>query len=432
MSHSQCFFGGLSIAMTLLAKFGSLVLLLASTTWVAPAWAENEAQSETNLQQLFEGTQEALNALIAVPSPDPEASFPTTFEQLNESARQKAAQDAQANQDDSGTTQQSAPGTAGGAVGIKDASLGGENLGAQIVLQFPPTVTQSAVNLANIIKSDTEIRDATQVMSGSQTAGASFMGYDILLSGGLAQTSENFGNVIIAKEVEMVAQHMSDGTSQIVENSAEISGAASGISQVGRNTGNYVLADLSIGSGEQVLPEGVEQRVSNTADLRYGALVPEVHQFGINIGNTMQADHVEDVVRIFNGSQIVDNVMILNPDMPLPTRASQTGMNIANLVVANTVSNLQQVSNGTQQVNNRVFSPSLEELTGASSIVQASSENYVNVLIVSGDFQQLENTEGLQIDGNGNISARQSANYQQTVTARGGHSQVGNAASITQ
>lgn len=286
-------------------------------------------------------------------------------------------------------------------------------------------IDQSILNAVNLLlSSDTVIENAEQTMLGTQSARnlVAAGAYDNQIS--VDQTGENLANIIVAEQVNSVRQAFGPGATQEVYN--ELSGAAAGISgvtQTGRNTANVVLAKVSIGSGEQLFPADTTQMVDNLVALDKGTRLPAgIVQSGTNIGNVLIADDVRDVVRIFNGDQIVRNT-VSAADGNTPRGVTQSGLNIANFVSAKTVEGLTQVSDGRQIVENSIEGVTLADMSGRVRGYSYSSTNIVNLLdIRSSDTPSVGTT----------INAVQTANQPQRVQSdSGSHTQVGNVSTIT-
>src|SRR5690606_19877199 len=133
--------------------------------------------------------------------------------------------------------------------------------------------------------------------------------------------------------INLADQEMTAEAEQIVSNRLAAGGSFADIVQSGTNVVNIAMADHAIGTAEQVIDEGAVQQVINQIELDAGATVSgRIEQNGVNFGNVMVAERVDDVTRLFAGDQIVENTVILNGST-VP-RISQTGSNIANYFAA--------------------------------------------------------------------------------------------------
>ncbi|MBM2576773.1 hypothetical protein JQC91_10705 [Jannaschia sp. Os4] len=285
------------------------------------------------------------------------------------------------------------------------------------------TIDQSVLNAANILLSSaTTVSLAQQVNVGTQRAENGVTLFHAPGSSAtVRQTGENLTNIIVADQVNEIEQAFGPGAAQLVDNAATLRGGFTEVDQTGRNTANVVVADISIGGGAQIFPEDTVQDVRNVARFVDTGARGRVSQQGTNIGNVLVADEVQNVTRVFEGDQIVRN-MVETGGGPRPSRISQSGLNIANFVAASRIVNLSQVSGGRQIVENTVDGKTLAELDDRRGVSQ-SSTNIVNLLHVTrpnpgggGDF----------------LRAEQTALQPQSATGGGGgrHTQIGNAAMI--
>lgn len=314
---------------------------------------------------------------------------------------------------------------------------------------------QLITNASNILISQTTIiEDASQIGAGQQFAGNSVEGGEFsVLSGSLSQTGENLTNVIVAERVDSVLQQFGPGGSQIVDNQANLGFVTGELTQTGRNTANVVVAEISIGSGTQDFPFDSVQSINNfvrltgpaegpmqidptaeipdqfasivtSADQTNGGLRGTIVQEGINLGNILISDEVRDVVRIFNGEQIIRNNIVVEDMRALPQNVTQSGINIANFVSAVEVSGLVQFSEGVQVVENDVTDTSLASLTAEIPGYVHVAENYVNVLYI-------RNGDGTGTVSTLPVSASQGNTIpQSSEMGRGRQVQVGNAAAV--
>ena len=315
---------------------------------------------------------------------------------------------------------------------------------------------QLITNAANVLISQTTIvEDAAQVSAGQQEAGNTLDGGELsILNGSLTQTGENLTNVIIAERVDSVMQQFGPGGMQTVENAANLGFAPGSLTQTGRNTANIVVADISIGSGAQVFPFDSVQSIDNFVRLtgmpgdtppfdpisgipeQFADIAPGIGQNvggsrgtivqeGINLGNILISDEVRDVVRIFNGEQIVMNNILVEDMHALPQSVTQSGINIANFVSAIEVSGLEQFSDGVQIVENNVMDTSLASLTAAIPSYTHVAENYVNVLHIRNPDGSTDSVSTLP------VTATQTSNVPQSSEMGSGRQvQVGNAIAI--
>ncbi|WGH78136.1 hypothetical protein [Jannaschia ovalis] len=318
--------------------------------------------------------------------------------------------------------------------------MGGELLGPAPSID---NVDQSILNAANLLLSrGTNLASATQVMQGSQTARNLIDEQGAGVVGTSTQTGENIANVIIATRVDEIRQSFGPDAMQEVFNTLRADSQSGGtITQIGRNTANIVMAEISIGSGEQLFPEGTVQRVENLVDfVQVGSNGGHIDQRGTNIGNVLMADEVHNVHRVFDGEQIVNNV-VSSADGQTPGSVNQEGLNIANFVSARVVSGLTQTSNGTQTVTNSLEGATLADYeAGLVPGWTQSTTNIVNLLDIRGGGSPMPATStgpsGETVtNGNPNanmpVSATQNANQQQNFSGgNGNHMQIGNAASV--
>jgi len=318
---------------------------------------------------------------------------------------------------------------------------------------------QLITNAANILINTSTVIDRTdQVFSGQQSASNLVAGgIGTMQNDDLIQMGENLANVVIADRVDSVMQQFGPGAEQIVLNDTQIGLNRGMIEQTGRNTANIVVAEISIGSGSQVFPDGSIQSIENTVRLAglgfdpvdyYGAGdmpepyaglasqmmraewmdepfgAGEINQTGVNLGNILISEEVRDVSRIFNGEQAILNMVYVDDDTALPNHVTQSGINIANFVSAVEVSGLTQVSDGIQRVQNHVLDSSLQSLTEQLPSYTHVSENFVNVLHI----REAEDSSSYGLLG---IQASQSNTVpQNSEMGNGRQVQVGNAVAV--
>ena len=308
---------------------------------------------------------------------------------------------------------------------LSDYTPRGHDLNGTLSADDPTTIDQSILNAVNLlIASEAVVARVDQTMLGNQIARNVMTGLSPQNVTTTTQIGENIANIVIADQVDSVRQAFGPGANQVVYSA--VSGPAAGlhgVTQTGRNTANVVLATVSIGSGEQLFPSDTTQQIDNVVGLDQGArLADGITQQGTNIGNVLIADDVRDVARIFNGNQIVRNI-VTTQDGQTPAGVSQSGLNIANFVSAKHVQGLTQVSNGRQIVENQIQGVTLADMSGKLSGYSHSSTNIVNLL-------EIQSTD--RPASGSTVSAIQTANQTQTVQSKlGTHSQVGNAATIT-
>lgn len=388
-----------------MARVTKAAILLGAITLIgtSPGMAQD-------LEQLFVSTQQALNQLTAEANVEDSRYTLLDTYTLGDTEPEPDADDHATEQ---GTSEPETP----DSTTPDDEIVGG-------------IAHQVAVNAANIISAETVLANVHQIIDGQQFVSNFIEGEFHNTQDGISQSGENLGNIVQAAMIENVEQTLGENTLQQIDNFLRFTGELGFISQTGRNSANIVNADTSINSGAQVFPAGAKQVINNEIDLRDGGLARFIRQSGINLGNVLIADHVEDVSRVFSGDQIVNNTIYVNsPDDIRPTE--QTATNIVNYVSASTVNNLTQISDGRQIVNNSIQSETLGEITN-HHLVTRSSQNYVNLLhITRQDTDGSTGTIGGAGDGNvGTISAGQTALYDQSVNGSGNHTQVGNAAVI--
>ena len=237
----------------------------------------------------------------------------------------------------------------------------------------------------------------------------------------ISQSGSNTANTIDGTTIDLAIQIMGPGAAQSVSNSLHVGGAMGGISQTGDNIANLARAEYAIGVAVQDIFRDSVQIVSNRLDLTAGSTVADgIRQSGTNVGNMLIADKVDSVIRRFDGTQIVDNTVILN-DGYRP-HIAQSGNNIANFISAQSVGIIQQISTGSQQIDNRVLGPNGEEIRHANFEQTQSNymgaSNVVNLMTV-----MPANGRGTNND---DMAITQDADFDQTANGTGGQSQSGN------
>lgn len=387
------------------------------------AMADDAESYDPEIAQLLEGSQAALNSLTIEPAfesiPD-DVELPTLgpdFTASYDPGHGIAGSEAE-NLDtlpgglNGGDTEDFSPAS----------ELSEDDLFRETLKQlFPADPVQQAWNVGNLVRLDRPVENVTQDFGAVQTAGNMLDAPLVILAdAGISQDGINLGNILVAETVSTVSQNLMDGAGQVIENEAVLGGFAPYLTQSGINAANIIDAEVSIGTGNQVFPEGVSQEISNLADFSPGMTTFLVEQTGINVGNVMQSETMNDVDRVFAGAQIVENTLILNSSMPMPAMIVQEGTNIANLVIAESVTELTQISTGTQDVVNLVLDENMEPITGLGDTLLSTTNNYVNVLVIT-----------TEVDGEDEVvTATQLADFDQTVAINGQHSQIGNSVTI--
>ena len=286
-----------------------------------------------------------------------------------------------------------------------------------------PKLTQSGANTANLVNQpDVSVFSAGQSLLGQQgTTNSVELWQDSVLHD-INQQGINIANAITAQALNSVTQLLDDSAVQKVDNSTTTGSAIGDLTQTGVNAANLAFVTESIGSGSQKFPQGAVQEINNNVALQNGASANSIQQTGVNIGNLLSADRVDQVTRVFAGTQkITNNVNFGSSQMP--ASITQGGVNVANLVVASQIGELHQISTGTQTTTNTVEDGTLQQYTDnpfGGVLTQQSNENYVNIVVLKGATQ----------DGQ-NIVLSQQADFPQTNTGAPA-SQVGNTMSINE
>lgn len=275
-----------------------------------------------------------------------------------------------------------------------DAENGAPVAAGGVGAAVSPPLSQSGINAANIIADQTgTLRSADQTLSGQQTlANVLNLAAGVAVPG-LAQTGFNIADVMTGTTLTDVAQYMQSTAVQEIANTATSAGALGTVVQAGINAANLAFATESIGSGTQELTAGAVQKVVNTASLGGGGSAASIDQSGVNVGNMMIADSIDNVTRVFAGAQIIDNVVNFG-DGPMPATIHQSGINIANYVSANEIGTLNQISVGTQVTTNTVVDGTLQAYTQNPNgvLTQQSNANYVNVVVLKGVIKDGQTT----------------------------------------
>jgi hypothetical protein len=279
---------------------------------------------------------------------------------------------------------------------------------------------QQGNNMSNVLTSRGDFGSVTQRFEGQQYV------YNDIVSGAfdtlqsIDQTGSNLTGVIQGNTIELAVQFMGADAVQSVANSADLAGTFDTITQTGANTANLAIAQYSIGTGQQDLVAGAVQRIDNTLTLAAGAVVSGlVSQSGTNIGNMMLSDRVDEVTRLFAGTQIVNNTIQL-ADTSVP-QISQNGVNIANFLSSNKIGTIKQISVGQQIVNNVVLGPNGEVVNNPA--VTQDTANIVN-------FTYLGPLPASEASQPQDVTVEQVAEFDQTSQGSSGSSQTGNSLTI--
>lgn len=286
-----------------------------------------------------------------------------------------------------------------------------------------PKLTQSGTNSANIVNQpDISVFSAEQSLLGQQGTTNSIELWQDLVLHDINQQGVNIADAITAEAANSVTQLLDDSAVQKVDNSTSTGSAVGDLMQTGVNAANLAFVAESIGSGSQKFPQGAVQEVDNDVALKNGASANSIEQTGVNIGNLLSADKVDQVTRVFAGTQKVTNHVNFGSSQ-MPASITQGGVNVANLVVASQIGSLHQISTGTQSTINTVEDGTLQQFTSnpfGGVLTQQSNENYVNIVVLKSAAQ----------DGQ-NIVLSQEANFPQANTGAPA-SQVGNTMSINE
>ena len=290
----------------------------------------------------------------------------------------------------------------------------------QAMSDAPLSLQQTGLNTVNLFSSDQPVSNLTQRFSGTQTIHNSIVAGALGALTTISQSGVNTANTIEGTTIELAVQVMETGALQAVDNSLQIGGSIASISQAGDNIANIARAEYAIGVGVQEIGSESAQIVTNRLDLAAGSNIADhIHQSGTNVGNMLIADTVDSVIRRFDGTQVVDNTVILN-DGHRP-HITQSGNNIANFILAQSVGTISQISTGTQRVYNSVRGPDGREIRHAN--FEQSQSNYmgasnvVNLMIVGSRNAGQDNDE---------MEISQQAEFSQTANGTGGQSQSGN------
>lgn len=283
------------------------------------------------------------------------------------------------------------------------------------------SLTQAGLNAVNFVSSSADLNAVVQEFSGRQAIdnriSSSSIKADVRYS--VDQAGANYANMLRGQTINLADQEMTAEAEQIVSNRLVAGGSFADIVQSGTNVVNIAMADHAIGTAEQVIGEGAVQRVINQIELDAGATVSgRIEQNGINFGNVMVAERVDDVTRLFAGDQIVENTVILNGST-VP-RISQSGSNIANYFAASSIGTVRQLSIGEQRVTNRVLGPDGEYFSHPN-VVQTElnyqgASNVVNLMVLRNN--QSANQQPVLVE--------QTAEFEQSASGSSGQSQTGN------
>lgn len=287
-------------------------------------------------------------------------------------------------------------------------------------------LTQTSLNAVNIVSSNADLNAVVQEFSGQQVIDNRIFspgpGGDVLYS--VDQSGANYANMLRGQTINLADQEMTGNALQIVSNTLAAGGSLADVVQSGINAANIAMADHAIGTADQVIDEGAVQQIINRIELDAGATVSGwIEQNGINFGNVMVAERVDDVTRLFAGDQIVENTVILNGST-VP-RISQSGSNIANYFAASSIGTVRQLSIGEQRVTNTVLGPDGEHLSHPN-IVQTElnyqgASNVVNLMV-------LRNSQSASQQP---VLVEQTAEFEQSASGSSGQSQTGNAIVIS-
>lgn len=288
--------------------------------------------------------------------------------------------------------------------------------------ETPLTLTQTGMNAANIVYLKMDLGTVVQHFDGIQTVENTI---EMTRTPGLGpisidQTGSNYANLAYGHTISLADQAMWDGSRQLVSNIIDIGGPVGAIHQQGINAANVAKAELAIDAANQFIGHDVEQKVWNYIEFGADSVYSGgITQTGMNIGNVLISDRIDNVTREFYGTQIVHNEIVLNTaTVPM---ISQSGTNIANLVVANDIGSVQQISEGTQLVENVVTDAAGNPIHSAN--ISQNDYNYqgptniINMMVLRGRHTH---------DGNDKpVAIEQQANFPQTGHGVSG-SQTGN------
>lgn len=285
---------------------------------------------------------------------------------------------------------------------------------------------QEAINAANIVLFQRKVVDrAKQISRGEQRANNYYTSAAAQPDSSLRQSGQNLTNYVTADKINLIDQYFGPDALQSINNEAIVSDALGGISQNGINLANIALVNVSIDSGSQAFPETAVQENFNTLSLAAEAIVNDVNQTGMNVGNMLIADRVKNIERVFGGTQIIENELRVASPENLPNVIQQSGTNIANYVSASVVENLTQTSTGSQVVRNSVILGddtilSEKALSSLGVSYTTTNENIVNFTHVK------KRGDNGASDEDSTVSMKQIASIPQAGIRAGGVVQAGN------
>ncbi|WP_147115228.1 hypothetical protein [Tateyamaria sp. syn59] len=288
-------------------------------------------------------------------------------------------------------------------------------------------VAQTGLNAANlIILEDSIVDQANQLAKGHQTVENRIVLSDPGHNETVEQLGQNIANYVVASTIGSVSQYFGPGASQEIVNAASLESRSSAVSQGGTNYANVAIAQLSIGTALQEIPDGGTQTVRNDLSLGATARIDAVSQDGTNMGNILIAETIKDVTRSFYGDQVVENHLTVESTGHLPDSITQNGLNVANYVSAISIENMTQTSEGRQVVTNEVV------LSGAGPLDVASLDSYgVNYNVGHTNVVNLvEIRAPKDSDAPSVISFSQNSTMSQKQTLGRGAALIGNTATI--
>lgn len=285
----------------------------------------------------------------------------------------------------------------------------------------PLSLQQTGLNTVNLVDAGQPVGNLTQRFSGTQSINNSIVAGALGALTTISQSGSNSANTIDGTTIDLAVQIMGPGAAQSVNNSLHVGGSMASISQTGDNIANLARAQYAIGVAVQDIYRDSVQIVSNRLDLVEGSRVADgIRQSGTNVGNMLIAEKVDSVIRRFDGTQIVDNTVILN-DGYRP-HIIQSGNNIANFISAQSVGTIQQISTGTQEIHNRVLGPDGQEIRHAN--IEQTQSNYMGASNVV-NLMLVAPASGGSVN-NDDMTITQEAAFDQSANGTGGQSQSGN------
>lgn len=264
------------------------------------------------------------------------------------------------------------------------------------------SITQDARNLGNVIQFESlDFGTVSQHATVDQTAQNTAQLPEI---NELRQTGNNAVNLVTANSIRHLDQVM-EGSTQSVTNIADAPILSGSVRQSGTNMANVASASDTLLATFQNFDEASEQSIVNS--LTIGGGRGAVTQEGVNIGNFIDAHNVDEIVRQFSGSQIIDNILNINTETHSGT-IRQSGTNIANYVRATGgVSKITQTSSGEQIVRNEVRG----NHNGAA--IRQTSINIVNLTetnVLGGGAAVSQTNSTTQTHQGGSANASQTGN----------------------